>query len=86
MESLIQDPSIHELVAEWEDKVHAKGLAEGRVDGIRAALYRVLSARSFEVTPDIRARIDREHDPARLESWLEAAVTARSFGDVFRDG
>lgn len=86
MESLIQDPSIQELVAEWEDKGRAEGRATGRVEGIREALYRVLSVRAFGVTPDIRARIDREHDPARLESWLEAAVTARSFGDVFRDG
>jgi hypothetical protein len=82
MESLIQDPSIQELITEWEDK----GRVEGRVEGLRAALYRVLSARSFQVTSDVRVRIDREPDAARIEAWLDAAVTAGSIGDVFRDG
>jgi hypothetical protein len=31
-------------------------------------------------------RIDGEPDVNRLEAWLEAAVTARAIGDVFRDG
>jgi hypothetical protein len=78
MESLIQDPNVQELIAEWEDK--------GRAKGIRVALYTVLAARSLPVTPDVRARIDREPDLARLESWLKAAATASSIGDVFRDG
>jgi len=47
---------------------------------------KVLAARSFPITPDVRARIDGEPDVARLESWLEAAVTAGAIGDVFRDG
>jgi hypothetical protein len=46
----------------------------------------VLSARSFQVTSDVRVRIDREPDAARIEAWLDAAVTAGSIGDVFRDG
>jgi hypothetical protein len=41
--------------------------------------------RSFRVTPDVRARIAGEPDIARLESWLKAAVTAHTIGDVFRD-
>jgi hypothetical protein len=49
-------------------------------------LHRVLAARSFPVTQDVRSRIDSEPDVTRLESWLEAAVTATSIGDVFRDG
>jgi hypothetical protein len=49
-------------------------------------LHKVLAARSFPVTPDVRARIDREPDVARLESWLEAAVTAAAISDMFRDG
>jgi len=35
---------------------------------------------------DVRARIDGETDVARLEAWHDAAVTAGSIGDVFRDG
>jgi hypothetical protein len=82
VESIIQDPNVQELISEWEDKGHAKGRAEEA----RLLLHKVLAARSFPVTPDVRARIDREPDVARLESWLEAAVTAGAIGDVFRDG
>jgi hypothetical protein len=86
MESIIQDPNVQELIREWEDKGRAEGRAEGRALEARLLLHRVLAARSFRVTPDIRKRIDGESDVARLESWLEAAVTADTLGDVFRDG
>lgn len=82
MESIIQDPNIQELVREWEDK----GRVEGRAEEARALLLKVLALRSLPVTPDVRARIDGEPDVARLEAWLEAAVTASAIGDVFRDG
>jgi hypothetical protein len=94
VESIMQDPNVQELISEWEDKGRAKGLAkglakgraEGRAAEARSLLRKVLAARSFPVTPDVRARIDGEPDVARLEAWLEAAVTASSIGDVFRDG
>jgi hypothetical protein len=76
VESIIQDPSVQELIGEWEDK--------GRVTEARLLLHRVLAARSFSMTADVRARIEGEPDVTRLESWLEAAVTAISIGDVFR--
>jgi hypothetical protein len=47
-------------------------------------LHKVLAARSFAVPPDVRARIDGESDLTRLESWIEAAVTAPSLDDLFR--
>ena len=81
MESIIQDPNVQDLIREWEDK----GRAEGRADEARSLLLKVFAARSLPVTPDVRARIDVEPDLARLESWLEAAVTAAAIGDVFRD-
>jgi hypothetical protein len=79
MESIMQDPNVQELIHEWEDK----GRAEGRAAEARLLLHKVLAARSFRVPPDLRARIDREPDLARIESWLEAAVTAHTIGDVF---
>ena len=101
MESIIQDPNVQELIREWEDKGRAEGRTEGRAEGrtegrtegraegradeARSLLLKVLAARSLPVTPDVQARIDREPDLARLESWLEAAVTATAIGDVFRD-
>lgn len=91
VESIMQDPNVQELISEWEDKGLAKGLAKGRAEGrikgraaeARRLLHKVLAARSFRATQDIRARIDGESDVVRLESWLEAAVTARAIGDVF---
>src|SRR5262249_31494578 len=77
VESIIQDPNVQELIREWEDKGRAKGRVEGRVEGraegqvegraveARLLLHKVLAARSFPVTPDVRARIDGESDVAR---------------------
>jgi hypothetical protein len=81
VESIIQDPNVQELVREWEDK----GRVEGRADEARRLLHKVLAARSFQVSPDVRTRIDGELEVSRLESWIEAAVTAGAIGDVFRD-
>jgi hypothetical protein len=98
VESIIQDPNVQQLISEWEGKGRAEGRVEGRAEGrvegrvegraveARLLLHRVLAARSFRVTPDVRKRIDGESDVARLESWLEAAVNADTIGDVFRGG
>jgi flagellar biosynthesis/type III secretory pathway protein FliH len=72
--------------AESYTKGFTEGIAKGRADEARLLLYRVLAARAIAVTPDARARIEREHDPARLEAWLVAAISARAIGDVLRDG
>ncbi|HEX4417345.1 MAG TPA: hypothetical protein VH165_05570 [Kofleriaceae bacterium] len=99
---LIQDPNVQELIAEWEEKGVArgearglaqglaKGLAEGRAKALLesawSALYRVLELRSFPITSDIRARVDGELSVDRLTAWHDAAVTARTIDDVFRNG
>jgi hypothetical protein len=64
---------------------HVEGRVEGRAEEARRLLHKVLVARALPVLPDVRARIDSEPDLARLEAWIEAAVTAASIGDVFRD-
>ena len=75
--------------AEGRTEGRAEGRAEGRTEGrateARLLLHKVLAARSFAVPPDVRTRIESESDVTRLESWIEAAVTAPSLGDVFRD-
>jgi hypothetical protein len=81
MDSIVQDPNIQKLVSELEDK----GRTEGRVEEARSSLYRVLAVRSLSVTPAVRARIDGEADLARLEAWHDAAVSAGTIDDVFRD-
>src|SRR5215510_6174105 len=69
-------------LAKGRIKGRAEGLAKGRTEGraaeARLLLRKVLKARSFPVTAAVRARIERETDIARLESWHEAAVTARA--------
>ena len=88
VESIIHDPNVQELIREWKGKGRAEGRAKGRAMGraeeARRLLLKVLAARAFRVTPAGRARITGESDVARLESWLEAAVTARAVADVFR--
>jgi hypothetical protein len=69
--------------AEGVAKGRAEGVAKGRAEEARVALRKVLVARAFRVTEDVRACIDREPRIARLEAWLEAAVTAESISDVF---
>ena len=86
VESIIQDPNVQELIAEWEGKGREQGREQGRASEARLLLHWVLAARSFPMTQDVRSRIDGEPDVTRLESWLEAAVTATSIGEVFRDG
>ncbi|HEX8108627.1 MAG TPA: hypothetical protein VF516_12925 [Kofleriaceae bacterium] len=101
MESIIQDPNVQELINEWKDVGRAEGRTEGRTEGrnegrtegrtegraveARLLLHKVLAARSFAVSSEVRTRIDGESDVSRLESWLEAAVTASSIDEVFRD-
>jgi hypothetical protein len=92
MEWLNKDPNVQAFINDWKELGRAegrtKGLAEGESKGraaeARLLLYKVLAARSFSVTSATRARIERETDTARLEAWLEAAVTARTVRDVFR--
>jgi len=90
MESLIQDPNVQELIREWQAEGLAEGMARGRDTGraeeARRLLYKVLAVRAFAVTPEERARIDGEHDVARLEKWHEAALTAGTWADVLRGG
>ena len=49
---------------------------EGRVLGVRAALYAVLAGRGVEITPAQRAAIDSERDGAKLTDWLALAAVA----------
>jgi len=80
MESIIE-----ELVREWEDRGRAKGHADACVDEARRLLYRVLLVRRFVTTPNVRSRINKEVELARLEAWHDAAVTVSALDDVFLD-
>lgn len=93
MEWLIQDPNVQELIGEWVDKGHKQGHEQGLLEGntagrtleARSMLTRTLKLRSFPISQALQARIDSEQNIDQLESWFEAAITATSLDDVFRD-
>ena len=58
-------------------------VAQGRVEGLRAAIATALSARSLALSEVGRARLAACGDEATLTRWLARAVTASSEGDVF---
>ncbi len=60
-----------------------EGLREGRVTGLAQSVSRVLEARGFPLSNEIRERIDRCSDPALLERWLARAAVANSIDAVF---
>jgi hypothetical protein len=69
--------------AEGEARGRAEGEARGRAEGEAAMLLRVLAARGFTVTDDIRQRVQSCMDIGLLEAWGDRAVTARSLEEIF---
>ena len=62
----------------------AKGKMEGEIEGRRQALHsmlmRVLKKRWKQEPPaDLIQRIEAEENEAKLQSWMDEAVTAKSF-------
>lgn len=70
-----------EFVAEREEgraEGLAEGLAQGHAEALAKGILAVLSARGLAPSPDERAAILAERDPARLEQWLHGATRATS--------
>jgi hypothetical protein len=63
-----------------------KGRAEGRVQAQAEDLLRVLAARKFAVSDEVRARIETCSDPATLGRWIERAITAQSAAEAISEG
>jgi hypothetical protein len=80
-----RSPFLRKLVGTEVTKAKREGRKEGAVKTLRAALYKVLHARTIALTDDLRRRIDSEGDMARLERWHDAAITASTAADVFMD-
>jgi hypothetical protein len=60
-------------------------LDQGRAEGEAKMLLRVLAARGFAVTDDVRERVVGCTDTGKLETWADRAVTASSITEVFSD-
>jgi hypothetical protein len=80
---------VEEVAVTYVEKARAegreRGLSEGRAVEARAALLRVIARRGFDLPAHVRERIEREKDLARLERWLDDAVTAVRLEDMFQD-
>jgi hypothetical protein len=61
-----------------------EGLAQGRVEGKRSALLRVLAQRGLALTPKEQERIAACDDVVTLDRWFDEALTAASAADVVR--
>ncbi len=62
----------------------AKGVAEGELKAMAHAILRVLARRGVAVAAEQREHILGERDIARLETWLDAAVTCASTSELLR--
>lgn len=82
MNSLEQFRARH---AAWENQLRQEGMQQGRRQGQRAFLLRLLRKR-FEALPDhVVARVNRA-DSAQLASWGERILTAATLDEVFTPG
>ncbi|HWO18878.1 MAG TPA: hypothetical protein VNO30_08880 [Kofleriaceae bacterium] len=76
------------MYSTWEharEEGQTQGRAEGRAEGKADALLTVLRMRGVPVADAERDRILAERDPARLQRWLERAVSAASLAAVLDD-
>ncbi len=58
---------------------------EGLLEGLRRSLAQLMTARRLAMTGSHRQCLVACNDTARLERWIEAAVTAQRADDVFGD-
>ena len=65
------------------DQGRAEGEERGRAQGEAAMVLRVLTARGFTVTDDIRQRVQACTDLDQIEAWGDRAATAGSLDEIF---
>lgn len=61
----------------------ARGEARGMLRGQAASLLVILEARGFQVTDEVRSRVEACSDADALQFWTSRAVAAESLDDVF---
>jgi hypothetical protein len=69
--------------AEGRAEGQAEGRAEGRAEGQAEALLLILEERGVAVPDEALERIRGCTDPAQLEAWVRAALSANDIEDVF---
>jgi len=58
------------------------GFREGKADGLREALLRLVTRAGIPLTESDRGRIQACADPALLDRWIENVLGAKSMADV----
>jgi hypothetical protein len=79
--------------AEYEktfvEKIHDQGIAEGEArgeaKGEARAVLRLLDARGLALSPEPRQQVTSCTDAAKLDRWLDRAITAGTAAEVFTD-
>ncbi len=83
LEELMATVFRDEFVDGLLDQGRAAGRTEGRAEGEAAMLLRVLAARGFAISDEIRQRIQSCTDLTQIEAWGDCAVTAESLDEIF---
>ena len=65
-------------------KLKEMGRAEGRAEGLKAALLKLVTRVGLALGDEERARIDACDDPAVLDRWLDNAFGAKTAADLFQ--
>jgi len=58
-------------------------LAEGRTEGLGAAVLAVLEARKIQMTKTVRDRITQCTDPVQLDRWVRRAAVVQKAAEMF---
>ena len=74
---------VSQVVLEWQRQARAEGEARGRVQGVRDITLRLLQKHlKSAALIDVVATVEGQSDPAVLERWLDAALTAQTWAEV----
>ena len=73
-------PGVQKFFTEAQRQDYEQGKAEGKME----AVLKILLRRGLTLTADQRRRIVECTDLARLEHWLDVALTACSPDELFR--
>ena len=84
----LKDAFIDGWIEEGLEKGRAEGLEkgreEGRLDSARQMTLRLLEER-FSVPEDIRKRVEKCTEVAKIDAWFDRAITAKSLDEVFAE-
>ena len=70
------------VIARARDEGMQQGMRQGRVEGERAVLERLLRRRFGFLSPEVAERLDQA-SAANLETWAENVLDAQTLDDVF---